>query len=261
MIRLGTCHPYRPHALFKVKNRPGNEVPLMSHADQLLKIHGLDFSYSGTSFRLCLEEFGLDTGRTMALIGRSGCGKSTLLDLACGIRTPQKGTVEFEGRDLAGIGDEARRLLRLDSVGLVFQEFRLLDYLTVLDSILLPIRLSGRPVTSEIRERAHELARRAGIQDLLKRRPQRLSQGERQRAAICRALIGTPRLVLADEPTGNLDPATAESVLDLLFEQVAEAEAALLVITHDHEILPRFDEVFDLSERNLAGTKTKAGAR
>jgi putative ABC transport system ATP-binding protein len=196
----------------------------------------------------------------MALIGRSGCGKSTLLDLACGIRTPQKGMVEFEARNLAEIGDESRRLLRLESVGLVFQEFRLLEYLTVLDSILLPIRLSGRAVTSDIRDRAHELARRAGIQALLKRRPQRLSQGERQRAAICRALIGNPRLVLADEPTGNLDPATAESVLDLLFEQVAEAQAALLVITHDHEILHRFDEVFDLSERNLAGAQAEAGA-
>ncbi len=233
----------------------------MSHSDQLLTIRDLEFGYPGTSFRLKLDEFGLQSGRTMALIGRSGCGKSTLLDLACGIRTPQSGAVRFDGRDLAEIGDESRRLLRLDSVGLVFQEFRLLDYLTVLDSILLPIRLSGRPVTSDIRERAHELARRAGIQALLKRRPQRLSQGERQRAAICRALIGKPRLVLADEPTGNLDPATAESVLDLLFEQVAEAGAALLVITHDHEILPRFDEVFDLSERNLAATRSEGEVR
>mgnify|MGYP001418162419 CR=1 FL=1 len=232
----------------------------MPHSEQLLKIRDLDFSYPGTSFRLHLDEFVLESGRTKALIGRSGCGKSTLLDLACGIKTPRDGTVEFEGRDIAEIGDEARRLLRLESVGLVFQEFRLLEYLTVLDSILLPIRLSGRTVTSDIRERAHELARRAGIEALLKRRPQRLSQGERQRAAICRALIGTPRMVLADEPTGNLDPATAESVLDLLFEQVADAQAALLVITHDHEILGRFDEVFDLSEKNLAGIPPKAGA-
>ena len=232
----------------------------MSQTDPLLTIRDLDFSYPGTTFRLKLDQFGLETGRTMALIGRSGCGKSTLLDLACGIRTPQAGTVEFDGRKLADIGDESRRLLRLESVGLVFQEFRLLDYLTVLDSILLPIRLAGRPVTSEIRERAHDLARRAGIQKLLKRRPQRLSQGERQRAAICRALIGSPRLVLADEPTGNLDPATAESVLDLLFEQVADAQAALLVITHDHEILHRFDEVFDLSERNLAAAQAEGGA-
>ena len=232
----------------------------MAEAAPLLKASDIDFRYPGTSFRLRLDEFTLETGRTMALIGRSGCGKSTLLDLTCGIRTPQNGTIEFEGRDLSDIGDESRRLLRLESVGLVFQEFRLLDYLTVLDSILLPVRLAGRSVTSEIRDRAHELARRAGIQELLKRRPQRLSQGERQRAAICRALIGTPRLVLADEPTGNLDPTTAESVLDLLFEEVATAGAALLVITHDHEILPRFDEVFDLSERNLAAAAMKEDA-
>ena len=241
-------------------NRSSNADHNMSDVEPLLKASDLDFRYPGTSFRLRLDDFTLETGRTMALIGRSGCGKSTLLDLTCGIRTPQNGTIEFEGRDLSDMGDESRRLLRLESVGLVFQEFRLLDYLTVLDSILLPVRLAGRPVTSEIRDRAHELARRAGIQELLRRRPQRLSQGERQRAAICRALIGTPRLVLADEPTGNLDPTTAESVLDLLFEEVATAGAALLVITHDHEILPRFDEVFDLSERNLAATEMKEGA-
>ena len=240
--------------------RPSKADHTMAEANPLLKVSGLDFKYPGTSFRLRLDDFTLETGRSMALIGRSGCGKSTLLDLTCGIRTPQNGTIEFEDRDLSEMGDESRRLLRLESVGLVFQEFRLLDYLTVLDSILLPVRLSGRRVTSEIRDRAHELARRAGIQGLLKRRPQRLSQGERQRAAICRALIGTPRLVLADEPTGNLDPTTAESVLDLLFEEVATAGAALLVITHDHEILPRFDEVFDLSERNLAPTEMKEGA-
>ena len=226
--------------------------------DRIIDFKDLRFSYKGTTFQLELPEFQLDAGERVALIGRSGCGKSTLLDLACGIKRPGGGRVCFDGSDLAGLGEAERRQARLSSIGLVFQEFRLLEYLSVLDSILLPVRLAGRPVTREVRERARELAHRAGIEHLLKRRPHRLSQGERQRAAICRALVSAPKLVLADEPTGNLDPDTGEAVLDLLFDEVRTANAALLVVTHDHVILPRFDRVVDLTKENLAG---KEGAQ
>ena len=222
-------------------------------SERIIEFTDLKFSYRGTTFQLELPEFHLDAGERVALIGRSGCGKSTLLDLACGIKRPERGRVAFTGADLAGLGELERRRKRLATIGLVFQEFRLLDYLSVLDSILLPVRLAGRPVTREVRERARGLAERAGIAHLLKRRPHRLSQGERQRAAICRALVSAPRLVLADEPTGNLDPDTGEAVLDLLFEEVANADAALLVVTHDHVILPRFDRVVDLTRENVAG--------
>ncbi|MEE2682079.1 MAG: ABC transporter ATP-binding protein [Planctomycetota bacterium] len=221
-------------------------------SERIIDFTDLRFSYRGTTFQLELPEFHLDAGERVALIGRSGCGKSTLLDLACGIKRPERGRVTFTGSDLAGLGELERRRTRLASIGLVFQEFRLLEYLSVLDSILLPVRLAGRPVTREIRERARGLAERAGIDHLLKRRPHRLSQGERQRAAICRALVSAPKLVLADEPTGNLDPDTGEAVLDLLFEEVANADAALLVVTHDHVILPRFDRVVDLTRENVA---------
>jgi putative ABC transport system ATP-binding protein len=145
-----------------------------------------------------------------------------------------------------------RREHRLRHIGFVFQEFRLLEYLQVLDSILLPVRLAGARVDGPLRKRAHDLAERAGIGGLLNRRPDRLSHGERQRAAICRALVGSPDLVLADEPTGNLDPDTGEAVLDLLFEQVQEAGAALLMVTHQHATLPRFDRVIDIGHENRA---------
>ena len=231
---------------------------MYSMTDRIVEFSDLLFSYKGTTFELALPEFHLDAGERVALIGRSGCGKSTLLDLACGIKRPRRGEVRFDGANLAELGEIDRRRGRLCSIGLVFQEFRLLEYLNVLDSILLPIRLAGRPVTREVRERARELADRAGIAPLLKRRPHRLSQGERQRAAICRALVSAPKLVLADEPTGNLDPDTGEAVLDLLFEEVRNANAALLVVTHDHVILPRFDRVVDLTEVNQAGNGAAA---
>ncbi|MAJ46437.1 MAG: ABC transporter ATP-binding protein [Planctomycetaceae bacterium] len=227
-------------------------------AERIIQFTDLLFAYKGTTFQLELPEFRLDLGERVALIGRSGCGKSTLLDLACGIKRPRRGQVAFDGANLAELGEPERRRARLCSIGLVFQEFRLLEYLSVLDSILLPVRLAGNPVTRDIRDRARELANRAGIAHLLKRRPHRLSQGERQRAAICRALVSAPKLVLADEPTGNLDPDTGEAVLDLLFEEVRNANAALLVVTHDHVILPRFDRVVDLTQENRAGNEAVA---
>jgi putative ABC transport system ATP-binding protein len=153
---------------------------------------------------------------------------------------------------------KAPRRLRLESIGFVFQEFRLLEYLTVLDSILLPVRLAGKSVDRALRERIQTLAGRAGIDHLLKRRPARLSQGERQRAAICRALVGSPSLVLADEPTGNLDPVTGNAVLDLLFEEVNEAGSTLLMVTHQHDILPRFDRIVDLGEANQSQSVSEA---
>ncbi|MEC8818470.1 MAG: ABC transporter ATP-binding protein [Planctomycetota bacterium] len=227
-------------------------------SELVVEFRDLLFSYRGTTFQLELPGFEVAARERVALIGRSGCGKSTLLDLACGIKRPARGAVRFNGADLSGRGELERRRTRLDSIGLVFQEFRLLEYLTVLDSILLPVRLAGRPVTRALRDRARELASRAGIEHLLRRRPHRLSQGERQRAAICRALVSSPQLVLADEPTGNLDPDTGEAVLDLLFEEVATAGAALLVVTHDHVILPRFDRVVDLTTENRAATEASA---
>ncbi len=211
-------------------------------------IQKLQFAYGGTPFRLQLGSFQLEANERVALIGPSGCGKSTLLDLIAGILSPSAGSVETVGTRLDGLGQGACRQLRLDSIGFVFQEFRLLDYLSVRDSILLPLRLAGRGIDGGTVERVHALATRAGIEHLLKRRPARLSQGERQRAAICRALISEPRLVLADEPTGNLDPMTGEAVLDLLFEEVDSAGAAMLMVTHQHEILSRFDRVVDLGD-------------
>ena len=229
--------------------------------ETVVDIKQLRFAYGGTPFELKLKHFEVHEGERVALIGPSGCGKSTLLDLIAGIREPNGGTVQTAGKAMDAMSMAQRRTLRLKSIGFVFQEFRLLEYLTVLDSILLPIRLAGQSVDRSLRERTQTLASRAGIAHLLKRRPARLSQGERQRAAICRALIGSPSLVLADEPTGNLDPMTGNAVLDLLFDEVNKAGATLLMVTHQHEILPRFDRVVDLGEANEAAGTTSEASR
>jgi putative ABC transport system ATP-binding protein len=226
--------------------------------EPVVEITQLRFTYGGTPFELKLNRFEVQERERVALIGPSGCGKSTLLDLIAGIREPNEGSAKTAGRTMSSLSMAQRRKLRLESIGFVFQEFRLLEYLTVLDSILLPVRLAGKSVDRALRERIQTLAGRAGIDHLLKRRPARLSQGERQRAAICRALVGSPSLVLADEPTGNLDPVTGNAVLDLLFEEVNEAGSTLLMVTHQHDILPRFDRIVDLGEANQSQSVSEA---
>jgi ABC-type lipoprotein export system ATPase subunit len=147
------------------------------------------------------------------------------------------------------LGDPERRRERARQVGLVFQEFELLDYLDALDNILVPLRVRGasRDELRAGRLRAEELAASVGIADLLGRTPSRLSQGERQRVAIARALVTDPALVLCDEPTGNLDPEAAARAVDLLIGEARARDAALLMVTHDHGLLDRFDRVVDVT--------------
>src|SRR5690606_1065120 len=155
-----------------------------------------------------------------------------------------------DGVELSSASESRRRRVRLRTVGMVFQEFELLEYLTGLQNILLPYTL-GLPPDSGERDRAVELARACGIERTLGRRPRRLSQGERQRVAICRALVAEPKLVVADEPTGNLDPRAGAAVLDLLLEQAAARSAAVVMVTHNHTVLDRFGRVIDMEADGL----------
>lgn len=183
-----------------------------------------------------------------AIVGPSGSGKTTLLHVIAGISTPVAGSVSVGETEVSALADDARRAFRIRNVGLVFQEFELLEHLDVRENILLPYRLSpALPRDVAATGRADALARTLGIADLLGRRPSRLSQGERQRVAVARALVTGPSVVLADEPTGNLDPATKGRVLDLLAGAAEEAGATLVVVTHDHGLLDRFPQTVDLS--------------
>ncbi len=213
----------------------------------MLHLSDLHFQYGDAGFALRIDELQVSAGESVALVGPSGSGKTTLLHLVAGILTPDTGRVRVDGEDVGALDTAARRAFRVSRIGLVFQEFELLEYLSVLDNVLLPYRIHpALRLDPAARDRARALAERLGIGDKLARRPDSLSQGERQRAAVCRAMVTGPPLLLADEPTGNLDPANKERVLDALFELAAESGATILTVTHDHELLSRFGRVIDL---------------
>jgi putative ABC transport system ATP-binding protein len=213
----------------------------------MLQLSDLRFRYRQGGFELRVPELSVRDGERVAVIGPSGSGKTTLLHLIAGIVEPQAGRVVTSGVDVTALGDAARRDFRVRRVGLVFQEFELLDYLSVLDNVLLPYRINvALRLAATVRARAVALAERLGIGDKLARLPARLSQGERQRAAVCRALVAGAPLLLADEPTGNLDPDNKGRVLDLLCDAAKQSGATLLIVTHDRDLLPRFERVIDV---------------
>ncbi len=215
----------------------------------MININNLDFRYSLGDFRLNVPEFSVKKSEKVAVIGPSGSGKTTLLNLAAGILTPLKGNVTVNNVRVSDLNDDRRRDFRISNIGFVFQDFELLEYLNVLDNILHPYRITGAlKLSKEVRDRAVKLANDMGIGNYLKRHPDDLSQGEKQRAAICRALLPRPKLILADEATGNLDPDNKTLILDLLFQSVKKHGATLLAVTHDHELLKRFDRVIDFKE-------------
>jgi putative ABC transport system ATP-binding protein len=212
----------------------------------MIAIRNLEFAYAQSDFRLRVPELTIAAGTRVAIVGPSGCGKTTLLSLIAGILVPGSGSVLVDGSELTSLTDAARRALRVRNIGLVFQEFELLEHLNVLDNILLPYRISpALRLDRNVRERAFRLAEQVGISNKLRRDVRRLSQGERQRVAICRALLTTPRLLLCDEPTGNLDAANRRHVLEILDEYVSRVQATLVTVTHDSEILERFPRVLD----------------
>ncbi len=214
----------------------------------MLEVTDLAFRYGRDGFELRVPRLQVRRGETVAIVGPSGSGKTTLLNLVAGIRLPQAGRVETDGQDLSRLSAAGRRRFRIQRIGLVFQQFELLDYLSVRDNILLPCRITGAVrLGSEHRQRAAELAADLGIGDKLNRYVGRLSQGERQRVAVCRALLLEPPLLLCDEPTGNLDPLNKQHVLEVLFAYVHRCRTTLLTVTHDHHLLPRFDRSLDVA--------------
>jgi putative ABC transport system ATP-binding protein len=220
----------------------------------MIHIHDLTFRYRDGDFQLRVPSLQVPQGQSLAVVGPSGSGKTTLLNLVAGILEPASGQISVEGTRISGLDDPDRRDFRIQRMGLVFQEFELLDYLSVFDNVLLPYRITQALQLSDgVRARARRIADDVGIADKLDRFPGRLSQGERQRAAICRALITQPPLLLADEPTGNLDPGNKGRVLDILFDYVGAVGATLITVTHDHELLSRFDRVLDFREFLVPG--------
>jgi putative ABC transport system ATP-binding protein len=220
----------------------------------MIKCENLRFTYPAESFQLAIETFSVEKGESVALIGPSGCGKTTLMNLVSGILTPEGGQVIVNGVVVTELPMAARQRFRLGTIGLVPQNFELLDYLTIRENILVPCRVSSQlRLTGEIESRCGDLAERAGIAAHLDKFPRQLSQGERQRAALCRGLVTSPPLLLADEPTGNLDPENQDKIVSLLLGEAARIGASVLMITHDPVLLPRFDRVVEVMKLRQKG--------
>jgi putative ABC transport system ATP-binding protein len=215
----------------------------------MLNIAYLFFKYPKSDFQLQIDNLVFHKGDTHALIGPSGSGKTTLLNLIAGISIPLKGSIYYNETEVNRLSENERRTYRIRKIGFVFQDFKLINYLTVFENIILPYRINARlKVNSDVKQRINSLAEYAGISKYLSKYPKRLSQGERQRVAICRAIVTQPELILADEPTGNLDPKNKKKILELLFKYCKEEETTLITVTHDHELLPDFDKVIDFSK-------------
>ncbi len=214
----------------------------------MIKIRELYFEYPKSDFKLSIPELDIKGGAKAAVIGPSGYGKTTFLNLLSGINTPQEGKIEIDSRNIGSLSDSERRSFRISKIGFVFQNFELVEYLTILDNILLPYRINPLlKLTGDVSSRAVELAEQMGLGDKLKRNVTKLSQGEMQRVAICRALLNEPKLLLADEPTGNLDPKNKEITIQALFDYAEQNESTLVTVTHDHGLLGGFDTVIDLA--------------
>jgi ABC-type lipoprotein export system ATPase subunit len=227
----------------------------------LLEIRDLKKSYRAPDGQvqpvLDIPAFELQPGEQVALAGRSGSGKTTLLHAIAGLLRPDSGVVRLEGTDLGSLSEARRDALRAGTLGYVFQVFHLLQGYTALDNVVLGMAFGPGPD----RAFARELLGRLGLGDRLDHKPRQLSVGQQQRVALARALANRPRLVLADEPTGNLDPERAREALDLLRGMCREQGAALLLVSHDRAVLEGFERSLDLASLNRAALRTGRGVQ
>lgn len=222
--------------------------------DQVIQVSGLGKTVvaadGGAAHLTILHDisFVVQRGEVVAVMGASGSGKSTLLGLLAGLDLPSQGTVRLAGQDLFALDEDGRARLRGQMLGFVFQNFQLLPALTALENVMLPLELAGSPGA---REAALSLLDRVGLGPRLHHYPKHLSGGEQQRVALARAFVTRPRLLLADEPTGNLDAATGETIIRLMLELNAEAGTTLVLVTHDPAIAGRCHRTLRLSAGRL----------
>ena len=220
----------------------------------MIDINELAFSYRSrrpdmsSSFGMRVDTFSVAQGSSTALVGPSGSGKTTLLGLIAGTLRPDSGIIHVNEQTVTELADGELGKFRVQNVGQVFQAFELLGYLTVIENVMLPWYILGEGARSGALSRARELLANVGLESNLHARPGELSQGEQQRVAVCRAMFNNPALLLADEPTGNLDQENKQNVVDLLRDQARRNNSTLLMVTHDESLLDRFDTVLDMDD-------------
>ena len=232
---------------------PQRRKPVAEGPPPLLSLRNLHHGYElGRQTLPVLRGVDVDVaaGEIVAIVGRSGSGKSTLMHLAGGLAAPHEGEVWLEGESLSSMSARARAVARRQRIGFVFQAFHLLPGLDVIENVAMPLLLDGES-RNRARDRARPLLATVGIGDRAEHLPSELSGGELQRAAIARALVANPRLVLADEPTGNLDSTSAADVIDLLVSRVRDAGVAMMLVTHDPVIAAHADRVLTMTDGML----------
>ncbi len=213
----------------------------------MIRIKNLDFAYPDGRFSLHVDALDFAEGGRFCLRGPSGSGKTTLVNIIAGILKPTAGSVTVAGQEISRSRDKANREFRLNNIGFIFQNFELLDYLNVEQNILLPFSIGRKmKVTPDVRRRIDASLERMGIADKKRVYPGQLSQGEQQRVAICRAVVNEPALIIADEPTANLDERNAANVIDLIGELLDRKRATFLMVTHDRSFDEFFDDLVDI---------------
>jgi putative ABC transport system ATP-binding protein len=218
----------------------------------MIKLENVSRDYGDGKLVRALDNVSLkiDRGERVAVMGPSGSGKSTLLNLICGLDEPTAGAVNIDGVNIASLDDDARTRLRREKIGMVFQTFNLLSTLTAIENVSLPLRLQGLS-RREADQRAKAMLERVGLGGRVTHRPDEMSGGERQRIAIARALIFQPPILLADEPTGNLDSKTGEEILKLLGDLHREFNTTILMVTHNEEAAAHCDRIIRLRDGQL----------
>ena len=221
----------------------------------ILKVHRACKCFQQGNHRVeVLEHLSMqaNAGEKLAILGPSGCGKSTLLSLLAGLDKPDVGTVELEGKNLAQLSEDERSRLRSEKIGIIFQQYHLMRNLTAIENVGLPMEILGLP---DYAERARVALKEVGLSHRVANFPSEMSGGECQRVAIARALVTRPSLVLADEPSGNLDQKTGDEVMNLLFNLCSEYGLTLVLVTHNRELANRCDRALLLKD----GALTKLG--
>lgn len=213
-----------------------------------IEITNLEFKYPSGDFALSVPDFQIPSGQSLALVGPSGCGKTTFLNLLSALLTPHRGDIVVNQQSLVALTDTDKRTYRAQQTGYVFQDFGLVEYLSAKENLLYPYLITSQRRPNDLSLRIDELTNGFGIAHVLHKKPAQISQGEKQRVAICRAILTKPKIILADEPTGNLDPDNKGVILDHLFGQVDETGATLIVVTHDTGLADRFDRVLDFAQ-------------